>query len=460
MINPERIWKSPDLPTLPTVAVRLLELSKDVESEITDFVAVLRTDPAISTRLIKAANSSYFGFPSKVTSVEGAVPLLGTTVVTSLALSFSLVLDSDGALNKEDYTRFWSRSVLQAVCAEYLANEFKLGPACEFFLAGLLSDVGALAQMRTIPYAYADVLRQVREEQRSLLEVERSTLGFDHVEIGCRLMQDWKMPDELADSVKYHHASLAELKPTGSLPHASLLRATRFASCVGEYFDQECPKQSSQQLSQWGQLFFGLEESSVQTLLQEVRDRTAKVARLMSIDATNLPQPSDLLARANAQLADIALREHVAKVEVAAKTTALEQQNKDLQERAKRLLRDVALDSLTGVANRRAFDENFEQMLSVCLGQGRPAGVIFADVDNFKKLNDTHGHPFGDLVLQRIAHVLKQVTRESDLIARYGGEEFVVVIVNCPVETICSVAERSANVSRKRSLNIRESVSR
>jgi diguanylate cyclase (GGDEF)-like protein len=81
-------------------------------------------------------------------------------------------------------------------------------------------------------------------------------------------------------------------------------------------------------------------------------------------------------------------------------------------------------------------------MLDVCLRQGKQAGVIFADVDNFKRLNDTWGHPFGDFVLQRIAAILRKATRDCDLLARYGGEEFVLVVVNCSADVVRSVAER------------------
>lgn len=442
MISPERIWKSPDLPTLPTVAVKLLELSKNVESGIADFVGVLRTDPAISARLIKTANSSYFGFATRVSSVEAAVPLLGTTMVTSLALSFSLVPESDGASTKDHFRRFWSRSLLQAVTVEHLARKHRWGHVGEYFLAGLLCDLGILAQMRTIPFAYVEVLQRAHVQRRPLLDVEREQLGFDHIEVGSQLMMTWKMPEPLVDAVKYHHATQQEMQQLQSLPHLQIVRATRFAACVGDYFEQEARAETSEQLQSFAQAWYQLDDSDLQALLEDVRNRTDDAAKLLSVDTKDLPVAAELLARANAQLAEIAVREHVAKVLVAAQTTALEQQNKDLRERANRLKLDAAIDGLTGVANRRAFDENYEEVLSASLNRGRPAGVIFADVDNFKRLNDTHGHPFGDSVLQRVAGILKEATRESDFIARYGGEEFVLVLANCTEHAIQTVAER------------------
>ena len=87
MIDAKTIWTSPHLPTLPDVAVRLVELSKDPNSEIRDIIETVKTDPAIAARILKVSNSAHFGFSSKITSLDRAVNLLGTTYVTAIALS-------------------------------------------------------------------------------------------------------------------------------------------------------------------------------------------------------------------------------------------------------------------------------------------------------------------------------------------------------------------------------------
>ena len=134
MIDPKRIWSSAQLPTLPTVAMRLLELARDPETEFKDVIGVVKTDPAITAKILKAANSSFFGFKSPVTSIERAVPLLGTTVVTTLALSFSLV---DAAMSSgplaQHYTAYWKHSIVQAVAAEVLAEQYAQGLSQRLF---------------------------------------------------------------------------------------------------------------------------------------------------------------------------------------------------------------------------------------------------------------------------------------------------------------------------------------
>lgn len=99
-------------------------------------------------------------------------------------------------------------------------------------------------------------------------------------------------------------------------------------------------------------------------------------------------------------------------------------------------------DGLTGLATRRVFDERIQAMVQRAeRGQGRFA-VIMTDIDNFKRLNDTHGHPFGDLVLKQVAQVVKRAVRKVDLAARYGGEEFVVLLDDASEEGGVQLAER------------------
>jgi diguanylate cyclase (GGDEF)-like protein len=249
------------------------------------------------------------------------------------------------------------------------------------------------------------------------------------------------MPDALVDAIRHHHASRAELTSLQG-PHTRLAQITRFATCLGEYLVRDGEPQLYESLQDLAEHFFQLEESSLRELLDEMRDRTDDAAKLMSIDTDNLPRPSELLSRANAQLAEIALREHVAKTQVSARTNELELENRQLQQKNTHLFQQAETDGLTGVHNRRAFDEHFIPLVLGCLRKGVPVGVIFADVDNFKTLNDQYGHPFGDRVLQRLAAILSQVTRDHDLVARYGGEEFVVVTVDCEPSVVNTVAER------------------
>lgn len=196
MIDLKRILSSSQLPTLPSMAVRLLEQTKDPETEIRDVIETIKTDPAISAKIVKAANSTYYAIRTEVKAIERAVPLLGMTVSTTLGLSFSLTDDAmtHGPLVVH-YQNYWKQSVLQAVAAETFGARLFPAQAPEYFLAGLLQDIGRLALLKAAPRDYLPVLTQAETSATPLQDLEQPHLGIDHVLVGTKLIEQWKLPE-------------------------------------------------------------------------------------------------------------------------------------------------------------------------------------------------------------------------------------------------------------------------
>lgn len=188
-------------------------------------------------RILKATNSSFCGLRSKVTSIDRAVPLIGTTVVTSLALSFSLAEETmqSGAI-AEHYFTYWRQSIVQASAAELLCRGKAKSKKNEYFLAGLLTDLGRLAMLKTVPQEYLPVLARSIGEQSSLRLLEAEMLGVDHVEVGTKLMEEWGLPERLIKSVSCHHNSPDRLADERARPDFDLVQAVAIASSVGEFF--------------------------------------------------------------------------------------------------------------------------------------------------------------------------------------------------------------------------------
>ncbi len=114
----------------------------------------------------------------------------------------------------------------------------------------------------------------------------------------------------------------------------------------------------------------------------------------------------------------------------------------DLAQAYERIRQMAMVDELTKLKNRRTFEQAFETMLSRAKRQRGPLSIIITDIDRFKRFNDTYGHPFGDLVLQRVAAVLQQAVRQVDLAARWGGEEFTILLEDASEEGALQLAER------------------
>jgi diguanylate cyclase (GGDEF)-like protein len=442
MIDLQKIWKSSQLPTLPSVAKRLLEMARNPETEFEDVIKVVKTDPAITAKILKAANSSFFGFKSPVTSIERAVPLLGTTVATTLALSFSLVdaAMTSGPLAKH-YNNYWKQSIVQACAGEVLAERHAQGLSGECFLTGLLLDLGRLAMLKTVPMEYVPVLAEWEQKGGPLSVLEKAALGTDHVRVGTHLMQDWKLPDELIAAVKLHESPPHEvlLKVRAS---AVMERIAAVAAAAGDYFCSSDRGAALERVDKLTAGFFKLDQAARNEYLQLTRARIDQAGNLFAVNFDELGESAELMAEANEQLARLAMREHMASTQMELQCEAAQQARQELESRNIELQERAIRDALTGLYNRTFFAEALNTAIGAASRSAIMIGVVFSDIDHFKKLNDTCGHQFGDEVLRGVANIHRDALRKSDIVARYGGEEFVALVQQPTEKGMEKLAER------------------
>jgi diguanylate cyclase (GGDEF)-like protein len=443
MIDAQKIWSSPQLPTLPTVALRLIELSRSPTTEIADIVAVVKSDPAIVARLLKAANSSFFGLACRIKSIDQAVILLGTTAVTALALGFSLVDTSlsNGPLGAT-YAAFWLQSTVQATAAKMLAKRQFSANEEDHFLAGLLLDLGRLAMLKTIPRDYAPVVEAATSRQCPLHEAETDLLGINHIEVGFNLMKRWSLPDVLCDAVHWHHEPPAAFSADADSVPDPLVKTTAVASAIGEYFCGAAKGLALERLRRLADAHFKISGPELEIFFQDMRSRIDEIAGMYSVDAQALASSSELLAQANEQLAMLAISAQAESVHAHARQEAAENQIRTLEVKHEQLRQQALRDPLTKLYNRHFFDETLAREVQRCTRDALPLGVIFFDADRFKAINDRLGHTFGDEVLKRIAGVAAATLRVSDVLARYGGEEFVIMIAQPSEKGLAKAAER------------------
>ena len=428
MVNPQKIWSSSQLPSLPTVAVKLLEQLRSPEVSVQEVVNLIKTDPALSAKILKASNSSYFGFNSRVTAIDRAVPLLGTTVVSSLALSFSLVSQSmtKGAM-AQFYNDYWLHSIVQASAAEVLGSRRDPALGCEYFLGGLLLDIGRLAMLKTIPDDYLPALERATQDPRPLHQIEDEILSVNHVRVGYELMKNWGMPESLLHAINLHHSPFDKITAEKDNPNYPFIQGLALASCIGDCFCSSQKGGALHRLKKLATEFYDLNEQQIEELMSTVRSKVSSTGEMLSVSTADLGDSADLMAAANEQLAHLAMRAQAASSQAEAKQKAVEVERQRLQSENEMLQQQAMNDTLTRIYNRRFFDDALAKEVVRSSRYASPVAVLFLDVDHFKQLNDKQGHAFGDLVLQRLAAVVSEVLRTSDVFARYGGEEFVVI---------------------------------
>ncbi|NQV29057.1 MAG: GGDEF domain-containing protein [Rhodopirellula sp.] len=434
----DKILKSPQLPSVPAVAIRLLDLAQDLDSSTGDIVETIKSDPALAAKILRSANSSYFNFRSEIRTLEQAVPLIGRTVITSLALSFSLSSEAmaDGVFG-QIYKQFWLRSVVQASAAETLASYIeKKSQSGELFMAGLLLDIGQLAMLRTLRNDYLPVIEKLQNDDTNLQLCEQAVLGFDHAVVGSRLMNLWKFPEPMCEAALQHHGQPADLTNEDS---RELAHAMMVVSSVGDYFCSGSPGVALAHLRELTATLFEMSEVTLTEFLDATDARVQTTAELLSADTDELLSAADLMSQACEQLAAISIAQSQ---ESLAQQRQSESERVELETQNQQLREQAFCDPLTTLYNRRYFDEAMQKEIDRSCRRGTPIGVLFVDVDRFKQLNDTYGHQFGDTVLARLGITILSNIRKSDVAARYGGEEFVVLAVNTSEAGLRVLAER------------------
>lgn len=194
------------LPASSKVILDLLRVIDANEISATALAEIVSRDQAIVVRLLRIANSSFYGLPGRVDSVIDAIAILGWRQVRNLATGIAIFQSfSQAGTPGFDFSRFGRHSVAVAVGARILASRMKL---CEggAFVAGLIHDVGRVAVAQAYPEHTAAIARHQECNACSLIESERAVQGIDHARIGGALAERWHFPSAICDAIAAHHA--------------------------------------------------------------------------------------------------------------------------------------------------------------------------------------------------------------------------------------------------------------
>ena len=182
-----KLYAIRDLPTLPVIAQRILTLSDDDGAGADKLSEIIRSDQALSVKVLSLANSAYFGYRAKIGTIHQAVVVIGTNMLKQLALSVSVCGSLDK--NRRSRTAFWRHSLASAMAASVIAKKAKIPSADACFMGGLLHDIGKLILDTYPPEADCD-----------------KDCVVTHSEVGAWMAERWQLPPELVDAIACHHS--------------------------------------------------------------------------------------------------------------------------------------------------------------------------------------------------------------------------------------------------------------
>ena len=198
--------KIDSFPVLPTVVGRVMKITADPNSMPRDLIQVISPDQSLTATILKMANSAYYGAVREVSSLQQALILMGFTEIRNLVLA-KAVFSSFKGLKKSnifDMREFWKHSFLCGLAARIVGTDVK-GASNDFFVAGLIHDIGKLVMFMAIPDDYFKIVETTGPLKAKIFQTEKEVLGVTHDEVGMYLARRWMFPDNLMTAVGFHH---------------------------------------------------------------------------------------------------------------------------------------------------------------------------------------------------------------------------------------------------------------
>lgn len=422
----DRVLMCPTLPSLPGVAMRVLELTRKKDLSMQTLGEAVQTDPALVARVLKTVNSSYYGLTTPCPSISRAMSLLGMNTVRSIVLGFSLLdmgkASTGGA--KIDLSDYWRRAVYGAAGAKLVAKQLRDVDPEEAFLGALMRDLGMLACIAALRDEYINVMMSAAADHNALPAIEREALGFDHTQVGAQLATKWRLPDTLSQSISFHH------KPDLAEPqYANLVSCVAIGGYIAGALSAAEPKPYLALVASRGERWLKLSRDVTKQLLADTAKQAKELGTVLDVSTGPSANIESILADAQEQLV--------------LGNAELERQAQDLQQRNDQLAKQTITDSLTQAFNRSHFDTTLNRCYTECKDAGTPFSLLFFDADKFKSINDTLGHQAGDAVLRELSKRSREtVAEQSGIVCRYGGEEFGIILPEVSLADAEKLAER------------------
>lgn len=241
-----------NIPTIPEVVQRVENLVNDPDAGTGEIGAVVAEDAPLAAKVLRIANSAFYGLSNECVSTEQATTVLGVQVLKNIVMQVAVMsqfdhLEESDLFSVED---FWRHSNDTAQLCQFMArragSQLGLAPE-ELYVCGLLHDVGKVVMLDGLGRSYLELVEQSIREKRPLHMLESAELGFNHTDVGTLVASRWGLPEAVADAIRFHHGPrerVAESPVVALVAHANLImhrvREGNLAAATGVVDEATC----------------------------------------------------------------------------------------------------------------------------------------------------------------------------------------------------------------------------
>ncbi|HKB16533.1 MAG TPA: HDOD domain-containing protein [Planctomycetota bacterium] len=411
------------LPTLPPIALDVVQLCGRDDVSLEDIARAVMRDPALTSRLLRIANSVAFGRPRQIGSVPHAISLLGLRTVRVVALASALIDNVEHRRIPEfDYEGFWRNSVAAALAARSFSELSSKPHPDEAFLAGLLQDLGLYGLADALMDRYLTLLQSAQEQGVDLAPLEEERLGVNHADISAALLESWGFPDRIVEAVRRH------THPSSVLPPPTEADEIATAAHLGELTAMTFRRPTAavlEALSRQARERLGLDEERVAEVLLYVHRNVEETSKALNLNVGT----ADELRLIRRQIEEI--------LKGAAKPPSDPKQAGKKEE----AFSDIAarVDPVTGLLNRGAIERELLKVFEdpTAAGEGFAAIVFSVAAADHKT-----GEGIPEDLLKAVSHVLKVSLPSTARMGRYTPDAFLLVVPDVTDGAAQDLAER------------------
>jgi len=256
------------LPTLPSIVSRVVEVTNNPNATANDLAKVILTDPAATAKILRIANSAYYSFAKRISTITEAIVVLGLdTVRNTLLTVFYQTMHQDLQRQKGNpkVLELWRHSLCTALVARNLAGSQDVSFREKCYVAGLLHDIGRLVLLSRDPAKAGALVDEAVKTKRTLEEIETERLGFTHGQLGSAVARHWRLPPEICEAIGQHHQAGPTPDPKlAAIVHVATYLVTASKVGAGEGLRND--------LNAGAKDLVGLDESRIGAILDSMDD--------------------------------------------------------------------------------------------------------------------------------------------------------------------------------------------